>query len=453
MGDGGSTFGRLNHESPTHAPMSLNSYTPIKSLADHVGNSVTVAGWVETTRVHGKVGFAVVRGGSGVVQCVFVKSELEEAVWASLESLTQEACVQITGLVKEEPRSPGGFELGATGVELIGASAEYPIQPKEHGVEFLLDHRHLWLRSSKQRALLRIRSEVEQAIADFFYERDFVRIDTPILTGAIGESAGTLFETDYFGDSAYLAQTGQLYVETACPSFGKVYCFGPTFRAEKSKTRRHLTEFWMLEPEVAFADSDDNMDLQEQLVAALIQRVVERRSEELETLERDLDVLRSITPPFPRISYTEAVEILKANGSSIEWGQDLGGADETIVAEQFDKPVFIYNYPKGAKAFYMKENPDDPRTVLCNDLVAPEGYGEIIGGSQREDDLDKLLYRIREEGLPEESYSWYLDLRRYGTFPHSGFGLGLERLLAWITGRPHLRELIPYPRLINRLNP
>jgi asparaginyl-tRNA synthetase len=433
--------------------MSLASYVPIKSLADHIGSSVTVGGWIETTRVHGKVGFAVVRGGSGVIQCVFVKGELEDGVWETLEGLTQETCVGVTGVVKEEPRSPGGYELGGTAIEVIGASAEFPIQPKEHGVEFLLDHRHLWLRSSKQRALLRIRSEVEQGIADFFYERDFVRIDTPILTGSIGESAGTLFETDYFGDSAYLAQTGQLYVETACPSFGKVYCFGPTFRAEKSKTRRHLTEFWMLEPEVAFADSNDNMDLQEELVTALVQRCIERRPDELATLERDPDVLSKIVGPFPRISYTEAVDLLTKNGSEITWGQDLGGADETIVAEQFDKPVFIYNYPKSAKAFYMKENPDDPRTVLCNDLVAPEGYGEIIGGSQREDDLDKLLARIREEKLPEEAYGWYLDLRRFGSFPHSGFGLGLERLLAWITGRPHLRELIPYPRLINRLTP
>lgn len=433
--------------------MSLSAYVPIKSLSDHVGQSVTIAGWVETTRVHGKVGFAVVRGGSGVLQCVFLKADLDAGVWDTLEALTQEACVEVTGVVKEEPRSPGGYELGAAAITVIGESAEYPIQPKEHGVEFLLDHRHLWLRSSKQRALLRIRAEVEKGIADFFYERDFVRIDTPILTGSIGESAGTLFETDYFGDSAYLAQTGQLYVETACPSFGKVYCFGPTFRAEKSKTRRHLTEFWMLEPEVAFATSDDNMDLQEELVTALVQRVIDRRPDELATLERDPDALRTIVAPFPRISYTEAVELLKANGSDIEWGQDLGGADETIVAEQFDKPVFIYNYPKEAKAFYMKENPEDARTVLCNDLIAPEGYGEIIGGSQREDDLDKLLHRIREESLPEEAYGWYLDLRRYGSFPHSGFGLGLERLLAWITGRPHLRELIPYPRLINRLSP
>jgi len=433
--------------------MSLKSYVLTTSLAEHVGDTVTIAGWIETTRVHGKVGFAVVRDGSGVVQCVFLKSELPPEIWTTLEALTQEACVSVEGLVKEEPRSPGGHELSAKGIHVIGESAEYPIQPKEHGVEFLLDHRHLWLRSSKQRALLKIRAEVEHGIADFFYTRDFVRIDTPILTGSIGESAGTLFETDYFGESAYLAQTGQLYVETACPAFGKVYCFGPTFRAEKSKTRRHLTEFWMLEPEVAFADSNDNMDLQEELVTALVERVVERRGVELATLERDPEVLRAITAPFPRISYTEAVELLQKDGSEIRWGQDLGGADETRVAEQFDKPVFIYNYPKEAKAFYMKENPDDPRTVLCNDLVAPEGYGEIIGGSQREDDLDKLLRRIREEDLPEEAYGWYLDLRRYGTFPHSGFGLGLERLLAWITGRPHLRELIPYPRLINRLTP
>nr|NIP60483.1 asparagine--tRNA ligase [Gemmatimonadota bacterium]NIR80906.1 asparagine--tRNA ligase [Gemmatimonadota bacterium]NIT89722.1 asparagine--tRNA ligase [Gemmatimonadota bacterium]NIU33509.1 asparagine--tRNA ligase [Gemmatimonadota bacterium]NIU37780.1 asparagine--tRNA ligase [Gemmatimonadota bacterium] len=281
----------------------------------------------------------------------------------------------------------------------------------------------------------------------------FTRIDTPILTGAIGESAGTLFETDYFGEPAYLAQTGQLYVEAACPAFRKVYCFGPTFRAEKSKTRRHLTEFWMVEPEVAFADSDDNMRLQEEFVSYIVRRALERCADELRTVERDTSSLERVEPPFPRVSYTEAVEILHEEGSEISWGDDLGGADETILAERFERPVFVHDYPKEAKAFYMKENPEDPRTVLCNDLLAPEGYGEIIGGSQREDDLDRLLARIREEGLPEEAYGWYLDLRRYGTFPHSGFGLGVERTVAWITGRPHVRELIPFPRMLNRLTP
>ncbi len=433
--------------------MISRSLVEVRGLHAHVGQNVTVAGWVETTRIHGKVAFAVVRDGTGTVQCVFVKAEVSDALWAGLEALTQEAAVRVTGAVRTEPRSPGGYELGVTELELVGPSPEYPIQPKEHGVDFLLDHRHLWLRSSKQRAGLKVRSEVEQSIHEFFYERDFVRIDTPILTGSIGESAGTLFETDYFGEPAYLAQTGQLYVETACPAFRKVYCFGPTFRAEKSKTRRHLTEFWMLEPEVAFADSDDNMRLQEELVVYLVERALERAPDELEVLERDPAALADVKAPFPRVSYTEAVELLQAEGSEIEWGSDLGGADETLIARQFDRPVFIYNYPKEAKAFYMKENPDDPRTVLCNDLIAPEGYGEIIGGSQREDDLEKLLARIREENLPEHTYGWYLDIRRYGTFPHAGFGLGLERMVAWITGRPHIRELIPYPRLLNRLTP
>ena len=338
-------------------------------------------------------------------------------------------------------------------MEVLSGADEYPIQPKEHGVDFLLDHRHLWLRSSMQRAGLRVRAEVQQSIHDFMYENDFVRIDTPILTGAIGEHAGTLFETDYFGDSAYMAQTGQLYVEAACPAFRRVYCFGPTFRAEKSKTRRHLTEFWMVEPEVAFADSNANMELQEQFVSYIVERALERCQEELKVLERDTTLLERVKPPFPRMSYTQAVARLQELGSDVEWGRDLGAADEAMLMEEHDLPLFVHDYPKEAKAFYMKENPDDPRTVLCDDLLAPEGYGEIIGGSQREDDLDLLQSRIREEGLPEEAYAWYLDLRRYGTFPHSGFGLGVERTVAWITGRHHIRELIPFPRLMNRLYP
>ncbi len=432
--------------------MNQAEITEVRSLGDHVGKSVTILGWVESTRSHGKVGFVIVRDGTGLVQGVLLKAELPEDDWGLLESLTQECSVALTGEVRAEPRAPGGHEIGVTGLELLGASEDYPIQPKEHGVEFLLDHRHLWLRSSLQRAGLRVRHEVQQAIADFFYNRDFVRIDTPILTGSIGESAGTLFEADYFGESAYLAQTGQLYVETACPAFRKVYCFGPTFRAEKSKTRRHLTEFWMLEPEVAFADSDDNMRLQEDLVCYLVERVLERSAKELEVLERDTADLEAIAAPFARISYTDAVTLLQEKGSEIEWGRDLGAPDEMLLTEQFDRPVFVHDYPKAVKAFYMKENPDDPRTVRCNDLLVRE-YGELIGGSQREDDLDRLLVRIREEKLPEDVYSWYLDLRRYGTFVHSGFGLGLERTVAWLTGRPHVREMIPYPRLMNRLAP
>jgi asparaginyl-tRNA synthetase len=425
----------------------------IKTLGEHVGDEVTVRGWVEATRGHGKVAFTVIRDGTGTLQGVLVKSQVDDATWDLQQSLTQESVVTLTGEVREDERAPGGFELGVTALTLLAGAEEYPIQPKEHGVEFLLDHRHLWLRSSLQRAGLRIRAEVEQAIHDFLYDRDFVRIDTPILTGAIGEHAGTLFQTDYFGDPAYLAQTGQLYVEAACPAFQRVYCFGPTFRAEKSKTRRHLTEFWMVEPEVAFADSADNMRLQEEFVSYIIERALERCGEELKVLERDTSVLERVKPPFPRISYSEAVDLLRAGGSDVQWGQDLGAADEVKLTEGRDLPLFVHDYPKEAKAFYMKENPSDPRTVLCDDLLAPEGYGEIIGGSQREDDLERLRGRIREQGLPEEAYAWYLDLRRYGTFPHSGFGLGVERTVGWITGRHHIREMIPFPRLMNRLYP
>ncbi|MFO7895030.1 MAG: asparagine--tRNA ligase [Longimicrobiales bacterium] len=426
----------------------------VRHLEDHVGEEIEIAGWVETTRSHGKIGFVVVRDGTGVVQVVVPKKDVDAVAWEAFGELAQESTVRITGTVRQDDRAPGGHEMTLTSLDVIATPVgEYPIQPKEHGVEFLLDHRHLWLRSSQQRATLRVRDEVEKGIHDFFYEREFVRIDTPILSGAIGESAGTLFETDYFGETAYLAQTGQLYAEAAAAAFRKVYCFGPTFRAEKSKTRRHLTEFWMCEPEVAFADSDDNMRLQEALVSYLVQRVVENCAEELEILERDPKDLENVKPPFPRISYTEAIEFLHEQGHEVEWGSDLGARDEAAISEQYDRPVFVYNYPKQAKAFYMKENPEDPRTVLCDDLLAPEGYGEIIGGSQREDDYDRLLARIREEKLPEDAYGWYLDLRKYGGFPHSGFGLGLERACAWITGRRHIREFIPFPRMINRLYP
>jgi asparaginyl-tRNA synthetase len=425
----------------------------IRDLGGHVGETVSLAGWVETTRSHGKVAFVVLRDGTGLTQCVLVKKQVGEATWAAHAEATQESVVRVTGEVRADDRAPGGHEIAVAEMAVLAKADEYPIQPKEHGIDFLLDHRHLWLRSSQQRAGLRVRAEVEQAIHDFLYDRGFVRIDTPILTGSIGEHAGTLFETDYFGEKAYLAQTGQLYVEAACPAFRKVYCFGPTFRAEKSKTRRHLTEFWMVEPEVAFADSDDNMRLQEDFVSYIVERSLERCGEELKVLERDTGKLELVRPPFPRLDYAEAVERLRGKGSEIEWGADLGAPDEVVLTEEYDLPLFVYNYPKTAKAFYMKENPEDTRTVLCDDLLAPEGYGEIIGGSQREDDLDRLRERIREQKLPEAAYSWYLDLRRYGTFPHSGFGLGVERTVAWITGRHHIREMIPFPRLMNRLFP
>jgi asparaginyl-tRNA synthetase len=430
----------------------------ISALAAHIGSTVSIQGWVLTTRSSGKIAFVVVRDGSGYLQGVLTKAEVSEATWQRFEALTQEACVRLVGEVRADRRSPGGVELAIREIDILGPSVDFPITPKEHGTPFLLDHRHLWLRSRRQVAIMKVRHEIIQAIRDFLYERDFALVDTPILTGSIGESSGTLFETEYFDlGKAYLAQTGQLYVEAACAALGKVYCFGPTFRAEKSKTRRHLTEFWMVEPEVAFNTSDDNMRLQEEFVSAIVARVLERRAEELKELERDPDKLAAVVPPFPRLSYTEAVERLRAKGSPISWGQDLGAEDETLIAADSDRPVFVYNYPRAAKAFYMKENPDDlgadRRTVLCDDCLAPEGYGEIIGGSQREDDYDRLLARIREQGLPEDAYAWYLDLRKYGTFVHSGFGLGLERTVAWICGTPHIRETIAFPRMIYRLTP
>jgi asparaginyl-tRNA synthetase len=426
----------------------------ISGLHAHVGETVTIRGWVVTTRSSGKIAFVVVRDGSGYIQGVLSKKEVPESAWAAFGLLSQESSVALTGVVRAEPRSPGGYELAVETLELLGGSPEYPITPKEHGTTFLFEHRHLWLRSRRQAAIARVRHEVVQAIRDFFYERGFVLVDTPILTGAIGEEAGNLFATDYFElGKAYLAQTGQLYVEAAAAALGKVYCFGPTFRAEKSKTRRHLTEFWMVEPEVAFNDSDANMRLQQEFVSAIVSRALDRRGEELKELERDTAALEGVLPPFPRISYTDAVVRLNALGSDISWGSDLGGDDETLLAQQYDRPVFVFNYPRQVKAFYMKENPEDPRTVLNNDCLAPEGYGEIIGGSQREDDYDKLLARIKEQGLDPEAYRWYLDLRKYGTFVHSGFGLGIERTVAWICGIPHIREAIAFPRQIHRLYP
>ena len=426
----------------------------IHELRAHVGESVTVNGWVVTTRSSGKIAFVVLRDGSGYLQAVLSKKEVSEATWQTFGSLTQEASIAVTGTVREEPRSPGGYELGVSALELIGSSPDFPITPKEHGTTFLFEHRHLWLRSRNQIAVARVRHEVEQAMRDFFYENGFTLVDTPILTGAIGEEAGNLFATDYFDlGKAYLAQTGQLYVEAAAAALGKVYCFGPTFRAEKSKTRRHLTEFWMVEPEVAFNDSAANMRLQESFVSYIVARALDRRKEELKELERDTTSLELVTPPFHRISYSDALVRLNQLGSDIAWGSDLGGDDETLLAQQYERPVFVFNYPKQVKAFYMKENPDDPRTVLNNDCLAPEGYGEIIGGSQREDNYDKLLARIKEQHLDPEVYRWYLDLRRFGTFVHSGFGLGLERTVAWICGIPHIREAIAFPRQIHRLYP
>ena len=429
-------------------------FARISELPNHVGQTVTVRGWVTHLRSSGKIAFIVMRDGTGILQSVVVKSQVSPEVWERFSTLTQEACIAVTGAVKADARQSGGHELGLTELMVIGASPlDYPIQPKEHGVDYLLDNRHFWLRTPRQVAIARVRNEIEQAIHDFFYGRGFLRVDTPILTAAIGERSG-LFATEYFDEgNAFLAQTGQLYGEAAAAAFGKIYTFGPTFRAEKSKTRRHLTEFWMIEPEVAFNDSDDNMQLQEDMLLFIVGRVLERCRPELKELERDVTKLEAIAGPFPRIDYTDAVKILQGKGSAVQWGDDLGAEDEALLVEGHATPVFVKNYPKEAKAFYMKENPADPRTVLCDDCLAPEGYGEIIGGSQREDDLEKILHRLREEKLPEPAYDWYLALRKYGTFPHAGFGLGLERTVAWICGTPHIRECIAFPRMMHRLKP
>ncbi len=426
----------------------------VKEIGKFDGREVTVRGWLYNKRSSGKIRFLLVRDGTGLIQCVLDRSSVSPEVFDSYEKLSQESSLMVTGKVREDKRAPGGYELNLSDVEVVQVAIDYPISPKEHGVEFLMDRRHLWLRSSRQQTILKLRDEIIKAIRDYFYENDFILIDTPILTGSIGETAATLFSTEYFNlGKAYLAQTGQLYVEAACMAFGKVYCFGPTFRAEKSKTRRHLTEFWMVEGEMAYYDHNDNMDVQEELVIYVVERILEKKRAELESLGRDLSPLENVKKPFARILYDEAIKILQKKGSKIQWGDDLGGEDETIISNEFDRPVFVTCYPKEAKAFYMKPNPDDPRTFLCNDLLAPEGYGEIIGASQRDDDHDGLLKRIKEEKLPVDAYKWYLDLRKYGSVPHSGFGLGLERTVAWICGLKHIRESIPFPRTIYRLYP
>ncbi len=430
----------------------MNVY--IRELKDHVGETVTVRGWLYQKRSSGKIKFVVLRDGTGYLQGVLVKGECSEVGLDNFEELTQESSLTMTGVMREDKRAPGGYEMTVSDLQIVQIADEYPITPKEHGPAFLMDHRHLWLRSSRQHAIMRVRNEIIMAIRQFFYERDFVLIDTPILTGSIGEAANTLFETQYFDlGKAYLAQTGQLYVEAAAMAHGRVYCFGPTFRAEKSKTRKHLNEFWMLEPEVAYCDSDCNMQWQEDLVCYIVAWVLEKSREDLATLERDVSKLESVSAPFPRLSYDEAIAKLKDAGMPIEYGMDFGAPDEEKLVEEYDCPVFVYNWPKVCKAFYMKQHPDREDLVLCDDLIGPEGYGELIGGSQREDDHDLLLARIREQKLPEEAYKWYLDLRKYGSVPHSGFGLGLERTVAWICGLDHVRETIPFARTLGRLYP
>jgi asparaginyl-tRNA synthetase len=434
-----------------------DSTSPLRSsidrLGEHVGREVTLCGWLQSLRSSGKIRFLVLRDGSGYLQCVAVRSEVGEEVWEEVGRATQECSLEIVGTVREEKRAPGGFELTLHRARILAPSVDFPITPKEHGTAFLMANRHLWLRSSLQHAVLRIRSEVEQGIHDFFASRDYVRIDSPILTPAACEGTATLFETDYFGDKAYLSQSGQLYLEPAAAAFGKVYCFGPTFRAEKSKTRRHLTEFWMVEPEVAFMEFDELQVLAEEFVSALVARVLDRRKEELKRLERDTAKLEKACPPFPRIRHAKAIELLRGKGFPLEDDADLGGDEETALAECFDRPVMVTHYPVAIKAFYMQPDAEDPTKALALDMLAPEGYGEIIGGSQRIHDFDLLLRRLEEHKLPREAYEWYLDVRKYGTFPHSGFGMGVERCVAWISGVRHLRECIPYPRMLYKIYP
>ncbi|HVS33412.1 MAG TPA: asparagine--tRNA ligase [Thermoanaerobaculia bacterium] len=425
----------------------------IKELPDHVGETVVVNGWLYNKRTSGKLQFPIIRDGSGYLQCVVFKKEVSEDVWTAVEGVTQESTVRVTGTVRAEPRAPGGVEMGVQSFDVVHLTSEYPITPKEHGTAFLMDLRHLWLRSKNQHAILRIRNELEKACRDFFYDRDFVLIDSPILTANAAEGTSTLFETDYFGEKAYLSQSGQLYLEPAAAAFGRVYCFGPTFRAEKSKTRRHLTEFWMIEPEVAFLEFEGLQELAEEFIEYLVGRAVERCQEELKTLERDVSRLENVKRPFPRITYRDAIELLKGKGMDVKFGDDFGGDEETVIANSFDRPVMISRYPTAIKAFYMQPDPNDPDVVLGLDMIAPEGYGEIIGGSQRIHDHDLLLERIKSHNLPIDRFQWYLDVRKYGTFPHSGFGMGIERVVAWISGVPHLRETIPYPRMLNRIYP
>ena len=432
----------------------LRSRTEVRDLGDSVGEDVRVGGWAYNTRQSKNVKFLELRDGGGRVQCVFARGAVSDDVFERFDEITQESSLYVTGKVVAHPKRSGVFEIEAHDFELLQKSVDYPISPKEHGIEFLFDRRHLHLRSSRPHATMRVRHRIIKAIRDFFDARGFTLLDTPILTANAGEGTSNLFRTEYFDlGFAYLAQTGQLYGEAGAMAFGKIYTFGPTFRAEKSKTRRHLTEFWMVEPEVAFLELDGNMELAEQFISYIVECVLADCRDDLTTLERDVSKLETVKAPFPRVSYTEAIEILKRKGFEVEWGEDFGAPHETAVGEDFDRPVIIHHYPTEIKAFYMKRDADNPKVVKAMDVIAPEGYGEIIGGSQREEDIDVLSARIRAEGLPIEVFEWYLDLRRYGSVPHSGFGLGLERVVAWICGLEHIREAIPFPRTLVRLTP
>ncbi|MBF8377434.1 asparagine--tRNA ligase [Alicyclobacillus mali] len=431
----------------------MAEWSTVRQLADHVGQDVRLRGWLYNKRSSGKIHFLQVRDGTGLVQCVVVKANVAEDTFAASDALTQESSLVVEGTVRQDARAPGGYEIDVRRIEPVHLAHEYPIALKEHGIDFLLDHRHLWIRVPRQRAILRIRAEIERAIQAFLDNNGFTRVDAPILTPASCEDTTELFETRYFDDTAYLTQSGQLYMEAAAMALGKVYCFGPCFRAEKSKTRRHLIEFWMVEPEMAFVEHEENLRVQEALVEHVVHSVIDRCAPELELLGRDIARLERVRAPFARLSYDDAIGWLRHHGFDIAWGDDFGAPHETAVAEQFDTPVFIERYPTKLKAFYMQPDPDRPEVVLCADMLAPEGYGEIIGGSQRIHDYELLKARFEEHRLPEETYGWYLDLRRYGSVPHSGFGLGLERTIAWICGLDHVREATLFPRMLYRMAP
>jgi asparaginyl-tRNA synthetase len=440
--------------------MSSGGNPPRITIAEagrHVGETVTIPGWLYNLRKSGKIAFPLLRDGTGIMQCVAVKSQLPEELFEAIKNLTQESSIAVTGKIRAEQRAPGGYEMDVEGVtefQRVPESDPYPITPKEHGIDFLMDHRHLWLRSRRQHAILRVRHEVIRAVRDYFDSNGFTLIDTPIFTPSACEGTTNLFEVNYFDEEkVYLTQSGQLYNEATAMAFGKVYCFGPTFRAERSKTRRHLTEFWMVEPEMAYADLEDVKRVAEEMVVFVVGRVLENRRAELKELERDTSKLECIKAPFPRITYDEAVKVLQAKGSEIQWGGDFGGADETLVSEGYDRPLMVDRYPTAVKAFYMQPDPERPEVALGVDVLAPEGYGEIIGGGQRIHDLDLLLRRIGEQGLPQEAFDWYIDLRKYGSVPHGGFGMGIERCVAWLCGLEHVRETIAFPRMLYRTKP
>lgn len=425
----------------------------IKDASKYVGKEVTVKGWLYNKRSSGKVNFLLIRDGTGIIQSVAVRSEIPDEEFKLFDKITQESSIIVSGVIGEDSRAPGGYELSLKHIEIVQISEPYPISPKEHGVSFLMNKRHLWLRSKKQHAILKIRAEVINAVRDFFNNEGFILVDTPILTPCACEGTTTLFETEYFGEKAYLTQTGQLYNEATCMAFGKVYCFGPTFRAEKSKTRRHITEFWQVEPEIAYAELKDIMDYAEKVIVYIVERVLEKRKDDLTTIERNIKPLENIKSPFPKITYSEAVKLINEKGSYFEWGDDFGAPQETLISDSFDKPIHISHFPTKVKPFYMKRAPEDEKLALGVDVLAPEGYGEIVGGGQREENLEILEKRLKEDNLPRKAFEWYLDLRRYGSVPHAGFGLGIERVTTWICGIHHIRESIAFPRLLDSIYP